>query len=194
MSTAFTLPDNAFIVRIPMRRLVVLNVLLTAVAVVSEMVAFRVIHSTRPDLSIPTLGYALLLIALHEASHALGWIIRGIPARKIKFGIHWRVLAPYAHCAIPVPMSSYRLTLVLPLFTTGCLPVILGLSQADPDLAFIGAFMIGGAAADLAMLEASICFHGNVQVQDHPSAPAFIILNKSNIESPDVQIQDTALS
>ena len=99
-----------------------------------------------------------------------------------------------AHCAIPVPMSSYRLTLVLPLFTTGCLPVILGLSQADPDLAFIGAFMIGGAAADLAMLEASICFHGNVQVQDHPSAPAFIILNKGNIESPDVQIQDTALS
>ena len=78
-------------------------------------------------------------------------------------------------------MSAYRFAVLLPLFTTGLLPLGIGLSLQDFDLTIVSSFLIGGAAGDLSMMLASIAFHPRTRVMDHPSEPAFVILNKGNL-------------
>ena len=70
-----------------------------------------------------------------------------------------------------------------PLVYDGLLPLGIGLWSRDFDLTMASAVLIGGAAGDLSMLLASIAFHPQSQVMDHPSEPAFIILDKGNLPS-----------
>ena len=175
------LPASAFQVRISMIRMNVLSALLTVIALAACAIAYRFVWGSIDSPSFWVLAYLVLLIVLHELSHALGWILRGIPIRSIKFGVMWHLLAPYAHCRIPMSMGAYRFGMILPLFTTGFLPLGIGLWIQSFSLTLASALLIGGAAGDLSMMLASIAFHPRTRVMDHPSEPAFVILDKGNL-------------
>lgn len=179
------LPADAFQVRINLVRLHVRGLIFTSIAAGLSAAAYRALWTSLDGLY-PTIFILDLipLIILHELSHALGLIIRGIPIRSIKFGVMWHILAPYAHCKVPMSMSVYRFGLMLPLFTSGIVPVGVGLFNQDVNLTAAGAILVGGACGDLSMFAASIAFHPQSQVMDHPSEPAFIILDKGNLPGP----------
>jgi hypothetical protein len=186
---ALELPADAFQVRVNLVRITVVGLILTCVVTGLAAAAYRALWMSVDGLYPFTLLLNIILLAvLHELSHLLGWIIRGIPVRTIKFGVMWHTLSPYAHCKVPTSMSAYRFALMLPLFTTGIIPLGLGLSYQDVNLTAAGALLIGGACGDLGVLFASIAFHPQSQVTDHPSEPAFIILNKGNLPAPTGQI------
>jgi len=177
------LPPNAFQVRVSLNRLHVIGLIFLVVVAALAGLAYRLMWQSTDRPTLTFLTYIVLLIVLHELSHGLGWIVRRIPVRSIKFGVTWHILAPYAHCRVAMPMTAYRFDLALPLFTTGLLPLGIGLWSRDFDLTMASAVLIGGAAGDLSMLLASIAFHPQSQVMHHPSEPAFIILDKGNLPS-----------
>jgi len=180
-SPPFDLPENAFQVRISMIRMNVFALILTAISSLAAVGAYRIIWGTTDGSPIRFLPYFIFLILLHELSHATGWILGGMPIRTIKFGVMWHQLAPYAHCSAPMSMGVFRFALLLPLLTTGFVPLGIGLRFGDIALAIASAILIGGAAGDISMFIAGISFHRHTRMMDHPSEPAFIILDKGNI-------------
>jgi hypothetical protein len=140
-----------------------------------------VVYGPIPETSGQVAVNIVVLVFFHELSHALGWILGGAPIRTIRLGIYWRYLAPYAHCNVPTSMGVLRFALMLPLVTTGLLPFVLSLVYGNVDLGIASVFLIGGAGGDLSMLFAGIAFHSSTRVQDHPGAPATVILNKGNL-------------
>ena len=77
-------------------------------------------------------------------------------------------------------VRTYRFATVLPLFTTGLIPLSVAFWIQDLALAIGSALLIGGAAGGISMILASIAFHPATRVMDRPSTPAFIIQNKGN--------------
>ena len=124
--------------------------------------------------------YFTALVVLHELSHALGWLLCGVPRRAIRFGIMWSIAAPFAHADVPTSMRAFRFALMLPTFTTGFLPLGIGWLARDFDLVHASAWLLAGISGDVLMLLAGIAFHSRVQVMDHPNDLAFIILNKGH--------------
>ena len=175
------LPANAFQVRISIIRMNIIGVLLTAATLAAAVFGFRLIWGPTDTPSALFIPYLIILVVLHELSHGLGWILCGIPIRTIKFGIMWHLLAPYAHCRIPMSMRVYRFALLLPAFTTGIFPLVIGLWTQDFDLTLASTLLVGGAAGDISMLFAGIAFHRHTRVMDHPAEPAFVVLDKGNI-------------
>lgn len=115
------------------------------------------------------LGFILLIVA-HELVHAIGWkLTSGLPWRRFRFGVMWRVLAPYCHAKDPMALTPYRIGAVLPLFVTGVLPWLVGLIQADATLTIVGALLISGAIGDIYVLWVLRGLPTNALVQDHPS-------------------------
>lgn len=177
----FVLPDDAFQVRISFRRLLILNVVMTVAALLVGLAAYRYVWGDLVAPSAWLFVYLAGLVVLHELSHAAGWLMCGMPAGAIRFGIMWHLLAPYANCSLPMSMRVYRFTLALPTFTTGLLPLAIGLYLGDMALVVASGVLIGGAAGDAAMLSAGVAFHPDTRVMDHPAEPAFIILDKGNL-------------
>lgn len=186
------LPPNAFEVQINFSRTVLLSLVLT---VGSGLVTYFAARSLGHDPYVGPLTlivYLFVLVVLHEGCHALAWILGGMPPRTISFGIFWRYLSPYAHCTEAMSVRLFRVVLVIPLILTGFLPLALGLWLGDLTLQIASAFLIGGAAGDLAMLASSVAFHPDVRVMDHPTKPAFIVLDKGNLPTFDSNLSSSA--
>jgi hypothetical protein len=87
--------------------------------------------------------------AVHEGLHALGFrLFGGVPWRSIRFGIHWRLLTPYAGTAAPMPARGYRWAAALPGLALGLAPTVAGLAMGSGWLTSYGAFMLGAAGGD----------------------------------------------
>ncbi|MCA9893417.1 MAG: DUF3267 domain-containing protein [Anaerolineae bacterium] len=115
------------------------------------------------------IGFVVLIVA-HELVHAIGWkLTSGLPWRRFRFGVLWRVLAPYCHAKDPMALTPYRIGAVLPLFVTGLLPWVIGLVQADATLTVVGAMLISGAIGDIYVLWVLRDLPATALVQDHPS-------------------------
>jgi len=168
-SDSFELPANAFRVKTKLEYVVLLNIaLLSALLTVATFtyLPHGSVHLPSPYFFV----YTVLLIVFHEWSHALGWMLGGLPKRNIQFGIMWTIFAPFAHADVATSMRVYRFALALPTFTTGLLPVGVAWYLRDFDLA--GCALLAGISGDLLMLAASIAFH--------PSDLAFVVLNKGH--------------
>lgn len=120
----------------------------------------------------------IVLIVVHEATHALGWILfAGVPPRQIRFGFAWKTLSPYAHAQVAMPVGGYRIGVVLPLIVTGILPVVIGTLSNSGWLTATGAMLVSAAVGDLAVLWVIRDVPAGVQVIDHPqNAGCYVVL------------------
>ncbi len=124
---------------------------------------------------------AVLLILLHEGTHAVGWKIFGdMPWSALSFGIMWRALAPYVHAAQPMTMRAYRIGAALPLFTSGLAPWLLGTITGSGALAWAGAVMISGAIGDAFVLWVTRDLPDDALVFDHPSRVGCIVVDEGS--------------
>ncbi|MCD6048644.1 MAG: hypothetical protein K0Q55_47 [Verrucomicrobia bacterium] len=91
-----------------------------------------------------------LLIAFHEAVHALAWMLYGkLPMKAFEFGIIWRGFMPYCHCKEPMTVRVYRFGALMPLLVT--VPVFIGSLFFHPAgwTALLTAFSLSGCLGDV---------------------------------------------
>jgi hypothetical protein len=117
------------------------------------------------------------LVVLHEAVHAIGWVLFGrLPLSAITFGIDRKTLSPYAHSRLPMRMWGYRIGAVLPGIVTGLLPALYGAAANSAFWSWAGAVLLSGAAGDLYVLWLLRDLPGDAQVLDHPQKAGCYVL------------------
>lgn len=179
-------PETMEDVSIPLSQIMVHALGLSIIMLVIPIIPYVLIWGmasllsalTFPPMLLVLLGVFILLI-IHEATHALGWIIfGGTDPKTIRFGVDLKTLSPYAHTHAPMPVSGYRIGVILPLIVTGILPVLIGTLTANPILTTAGAVLVSGAVGDVLVLWAIRHVPSNRRVQDHPSnAGCYVLLD-----------------
>lgn len=112
----------------------------------------------------------ILSVVVHEALHAVGFLILGrAPRQTVRLGFQRRTLTPYASCAAPVPAGAYRGAALLPAIVLGILPALAAWALGSGGLALWAWVMLAIAGGDVAAVWAIRGVPGGVFVVDHPT-------------------------
>ena len=129
------------------------------------------------DSSWSWLVWSLILMILHESTHAVAWkLASGLPWKRFTFGIQWKTLTPYCHSLAPMPVKAYRIGAITPLIVTGLLPWFVSLTMGRFDLAVASALLISGASGDIYILWSLRDLPQGVLVQDHDTKAGCVVL------------------
>ncbi|CAM3193490.1 DUF3267 domain-containing protein [Filibacter tadaridae] len=116
-------------------------------------------------------GY-IVLIVLHELFHLLGFRIFGrVPWRKMVVGVNLKLGIAYATTDQLMTNHAIRKALLLPFWTTGVVPAIIGLYYGNGLLLGLAAVLIGGAAGDFAMYKELRKLPDDWLIKDDPQLP-----------------------
>ena len=117
------------------------------------------------------LGYIALLV-VHELFHLLGFrIFAKVPWRKMIVGVNLKLGIAYATTDEWVTIGALRKALLLPFWTTGMIPALLGLYFSNGVWLVLGGLLIGGAVGDFAMYKELRKFPNEWLVKDDPERP-----------------------
>jgi hypothetical protein len=122
------------------------------------------------------LGWVAVGAVVHEVLHGVGFRVGGIGWSKIRFGVMWTHLMPYAGCSEPMTVEVYRFAVLLPLWIAGVLPWLVGAALGDHELAVAGAFLTAGAAGDCLVWNKARGLSPGTIVQDLTSDIGFRIV------------------
>lgn len=125
----------------------------------------------------------LAAIVIHEALHAVGFLIAGSPRSALHFGIDRSTLSPFAGCRVPVTVAAYRLAVVLPGLLLGVLPWVCGLATGTGWAVVWGTLMIVTAAGDGIILWIIRGLPRGTRVLDHPSRAGCQIVEDGGAET-----------
>lgn len=132
---------------------------------------------------------ALLVVLLivgtvmHEGLHGLTWSWFGhISMKKIRFGMHWKLLTPYAHCKVPLEANAYRWGVVMPGLVVGLIPAIIGIVAKSPIFLWFGTLFIMGAGGDFITLWLLRKVPGDYLIEDHPTKVGCIVWPSTTVE------------
>ncbi|WP_060204567.1 DUF3267 domain-containing protein [Sporosarcina koreensis] len=128
-------------------------------------------------------GYVVLIV-LHELFHLLGFRVFGkVPWKKMIVGMNLKLGIAYATTDVPMTNRAIRKALLLPFWTTGVVPAIIGLMNGNGIWLGLAAFLIGGAAGDFAMYKELKKLPDDWLVKDDPELPKLYLFK------PDRNIQ-----
>lgn len=124
-------------------------------------------------------GFVFLII-LHEAFHLLGFIVFGKAKwTEIDYGVNLKLGVAYATTTKPLFNKDMKKALMLPFWTTGVLPTIIGFIIGSNLLVFLGAWLIAGAIGDIYMYKELIKYPKDALVKDDPEMPIlYVYVNK----------------
>ncbi len=132
--------------------------------------------------------FALLLagIVLHELIHGIcmaasasnGW-------KSVSFGFNAKAIAPYAHCKEPLTPDAYRLSLVMPGFLLGDIPILISWFTGNILFLFFGILFCWAASGDVIMLWLSRNITDGL-LQDHPDKVGFVHIEDIDIEDRNI--------
>ncbi len=109
-------------------------------------------------------------VVLHEVIHGVSWVLFGRkPYRSVRYGMQWRTLTPYAHCAEPMAARAYRRGAAMPAFVIGVIPAAVGLAAGDGAWVLYGTIFLVASAGDFIVLWILRGISGDTFVEDHPS-------------------------
>ncbi len=118
----------------------------------------------------------IFFIAMHELTHALGWMVFGrLSWSTISFGIDRKTFSPYAHANMPMPARAYRIGAALPSITTGLLPICWGLFTGNGAITVLGAFLLSAAVGDFVVLWIIRHVPADALVRDHPEKAGCLV-------------------
>jgi hypothetical protein len=125
----------------------------------------------------PALGTALAAIGgvlagtyLHELIHATAFRRIGKASDSaVGFGVHWKLLTPYAWCKEPITAAAYRWVAGLPGLILGIVPYGVALATGWAWVAVWGIFFTMAASGDFLVLFLIRDLPGPTKVVDHPS-------------------------
>ncbi|HKI45358.1 MAG TPA: DUF3267 domain-containing protein [Balneolales bacterium] len=128
----------------------------------------------------------LLLVGtvMHEGLHGFTWSRFGhISMEEIQFGMHWKLLTPYAHCKVPLNVKAYRWGVIMPGLVVGFIPAAIGIAIQSPIFLWFGALFIMGAGGDFLTLWLLRKVPGDYLVEDHPTKVGCFAWKALEIES-----------
>lgn len=137
-------------------------------------------------INLVTIKFIILLlfgVVIHEAIHALSWMImlrKGFKAVSFGFNVH--SFSPYTHCKLPMKVWQYRLGGFMPGLLMGIIPVIFSFILQSTLLNFVGFLFMWAACGDFISLFLLRKFDRNTIVQDHPDEMGFIIIDEIKSE------------
>ena len=124
----------------------------------------------------------LVLTAVHELVHGLGWSLftpRGL--RDMEFGFIVQYLTPYCACGAPLGKGQYIFGALAPLFVVGVIPAALGILCGSFFWLIMGLVMILAAGGDMIIVK-NILSHKTraekVLYMDHPTQAGGVIFEK----------------
>lgn len=119
-------------------------------------------------------------IVLHEAIHGVSWALFGRkPLRSIRYGIQWKTLTPFAHCAEPMAARTYRRGAIMPAVTIGAIPAAFGLATGSGAWTLYGMIFLVAAAGDFIVLWVLRGVPGDAFVEDHPSRAGCYVYDRN---------------
>lgn len=87
---------------------------------------------------------------LHEALHALGFMVfAGVARKSIQIKIDWKVLKFEADCDVPMTARSYRWSALLPGIVLGVIPAVVSLIYGYGWLAIFSMLALHCAVSDV---------------------------------------------
>lgn len=116
-------------------------------------------------------GYAGLVV-LHEAFHLIGFVLfGGVPLSSLKYGVNFKMGIAYATTSTAIRTGAMKKALLLPFWTTGVIPVIIGFWIESQVLVLLGAMLIAAAIGDFYMYRALLKEQRSAWVLDDPELP-----------------------
>ena len=121
------------------------------------------------------IGY-LLLIVLHEAFHLFGFMLFGkVKYKELDYGVNLALGVAYATTKKPLKNAAMKKALLLPFWTTGVIPTLIGFSIDNFILVILGALLIAGAIGDFYMYKELRNYPNDATVKDDPKEPKLYV-------------------
>lgn len=129
------------------------------------------------------IGYVVLIV-LHELFHLLGFrIFAGVPWKRMIIGVNLKLGIAYATTDLPMTNRAIRKALLLPFWTTGIVPALIGLSIGNGLVVGLAALLIGGAAGDFAMYKELRKLPDDWLVKDDPELPRLYVYAPDKLDA-----------
>lgn len=120
--------------------------------------------------------FYFLLIILHELFHLIGFILFGkVKWKELDYGLNLKLGVAYATTTKPLPNRAMKKALMLPFWTTGILPAVIGFWLNNQLVVLLGAFLIAGAVGDIYMYKELRRFPEHVLIKDDPQLPKLYV-------------------
>jgi len=125
-------------------------------------------------------------IVIHEVLHGIGFYLSGKVAwSDIRFGFVWKKMIFYACCLQPLPISYYRLAVLLPGLLLGIIPYVIALYAQSFFWYLWSIIMILGAFGDGYILWTLRKFKKDTRIADATDAIGYIAFVTERSESKD---------
>ncbi len=123
----------------------------------------------RIEILLAVIPVVAFFIVLHEAIHAITWMIAGhLSPRDLRFGIDRKTLSPYCHATKAIPARAYRIGAIMPAILTGFLPLLYAYAVSDAAIALLASFMISAAVGDFFVIYLLRDIPPSARLLDHP--------------------------
>lgn len=127
-------------------------------------------------------GYVVLII-LHELFHLIGFrFFGGVPWKRMIVGVNLKMGVAYATTDQPMTNRAIRKALLLPFWTTGIVPALIGLYTGNGIVLGLAALLIGGAAGDFAMYKELRKIPDDWLVKDDSELPRLYVYAPHRLE------------
>lgn len=164
------------IIELNMRKIAKLNIWLTIILVIAFTIIYKIVYGQTNFSFLLMLVIAVLYIILHEAFHLIGFIIfGGAKFKDLYYGINLQLGVAYATTRKLLTNRAMKQALLLPFWTTGVFPTVLGFYIESFAFVFTGALLSAGAVGDFAMYKELRKFPNDVLVKDDPQLPKLYI-------------------
>lgn len=169
------------VIELNMKKIARDNMVLTIVLVVLLVGLNALIHQrftsefTLLDFFIFFAAYILLVI-FHEACHLIGFMLFGnVTYKELDYGINLKLGVAYATTKKPLTNAAMKKALLLPFWTTGIVPTIIGLMLDNFLIVIVGALLIAGAMGDFYMYRELRKYPNDATVKDDPKEPKLYV-------------------
>jgi len=114
-------------------------------------------------------------IVVHELLHGFAWaLFAKSGVKSIEFGMKWKYLTPYCHCAEPLRVKHYRIGAAMPMIALGLIPATIAMITGNGQMFLFGLVFTIASAGDVVGLTTLRKFDGDEWVQDHPEEVGFL--------------------
>ena len=170
-----------FIIELDMKKIVKANIWLTIILMLLFFFINSFIHQ---HLTIRFsffnliifIGAYIILIILHEVFHLIGFMIFGkVHYKELDYGVNLELGIAYATTAKPLHNKAMKKALLLPFWTTGVIPAIIGFYVDSTLLVLLGAVLIAGAVGDFYMYKELKKFPNDTLIKDDPKLPKLYV-------------------
>lgn len=178
------LPEKEpIVIELDIKKLMMDNVVVTSGLVILfvaiQYICFKDFYFSFWEMIIGSILFVVLyivFIGLHEASHLFGFMLfGGVPFKSLKYGLNLELGIAYATTDQPLPNHAMKKALLLPFWTTGILPTIVGFYLNSTVIVLVGAFLIAGAVGDFAMYKELRKYPKNALIKDDPQLPKLYV-------------------